>query len=187
MNSLLIPQRTLNSVIDDRCDMLTAFHRVLSFYDPNKSKNKKSKVLDNTHSNLWRNADYKMFSVKKTNNLSGYVVESKFNVIVYEAPRNKSFFTHTLHNADIYNNLIEKHGIIIVKVNDFKERYNNELRGSFDLKKAFDLNNFFLYDLIVYRYNKVKDFDEYPSNCTRIVHSYFMIFKPISEKILKKA
>lgn len=177
MNSLFLPQNKLTSVIDDRCDLRTAFHRVLSFYDPNKNKNKKTKVLDCTYSSLWNNKDYKMYAVNKTNNLTGYAKENKYSVIIYEAPRNKTFSTHSLKSAKIFKEIIKHYGIIIVKINDFKEKGNEELKGPFDIKYSFDKNNFYLFDNIIYRHNTLNTSFE-STYRSEIIHSYFMIFKP---------
>lgn len=179
MHSTLLPQIHISSVIDDRCDIRTAFRRVISFYDPNRGRNRKSRVLDSTYSNLWDDKDYKLFGVHKTNNLTGYVKDSKFDIIVYEAPRNKTFYNHSLDAADVYRDVIERYGFVIVKVNDFKEKGSDKLRGSFDLIQAFHKNKFSLFDNIIYRHNTGYNPSFESTNRAEIVHSYFLVFKPI--------
>jgi hypothetical protein len=61
-------------------------------------------------------------------------------------------------------------------MNDFKEKGVQKLKGSFEIWDIFSKNNFFLYDNIIYKYNKTLNhlnvFDR-----SEIIHLYFMIFK----------
>lgn len=178
MNSTLLPRTSIKSVIDDRCDLRTAFKRITGFYDPNRSRNRKSRVLDSTYSSLWDSHDHKMFAINKTNNLTGYVKESKFDIIVYEAPRNKTFYTHSVIAAEVYRKVIEKYGLVIVKAADFRDKGTQQLRGSFDIQKAFYKHGFILFDNIVYRYNTGYNTSFESDNTAEIVHSYFLVLKP---------
>jgi hypothetical protein len=53
------------------------------------------------------------------------------------------------------------------------------LKGSYDLRQIFEINDFFLNDQIIYRYNKVMDHLDLNEK-VEIVHSYFMIFKKLT-------
>ena len=163
------------SVIN-QCDLKSAFTRVIDYYDPNKKYNKKTKVLDCSFTYSRTNNQYKLYNIEKTRNLNGNVKNSKFEIIIYEPPKNKNFENDTKYVTSIFKNIISKNGIIIVKSNDFKEKGNPKLHGSFNIWKIFDKYNFYLYDNIVYTYNKYHS-DIILHNRCEIIHSYFMIFK----------
>ena len=88
----------LQSVIDDRCDIKTAFSRVLNYFDPNKNKNRKSKVLDVSYSYIWTDEDLKRYQIDKTSNLAGSVLDCKYDIIIYESLTNKKIFQSILRN-----------------------------------------------------------------------------------------
>lgn len=175
-NSLLLKNRNIQSVISDGCDLVTAFHRVLKYFDPNKNKNYKTKVLDCSYSHIWNEQDLKMFEITDTKNLSGFVLKNKFDLIIYEPPRNKNFYEDALNSSKTFFKVIKPEGVLIIKMNDFKEKGSKELKGTFDVWDIFSDEGFYLYDNIVYNFNK-------PSNTcevfdrSEIIHLCFMIFK----------
>ena len=174
-SSFLYNQK-LNSVISDGCDLITAFSRVLSFYDPNKNKNYKSKILDCSYSLIFQEKDLKMYNINKTKNLSGNVKENKYDIIIYEPPRNKNFYQDSLNSSKIFSKLINENGIIIIKTNDFKEKNYSQLQGSFEVWDVFSDTGFYLFDNIVYNYLKPNNICE-TFDRSKIIHLYFMIFK----------
>lgn len=175
-SSLLYYKQSFNSVISDGCDLLTAFNRVLSYFDPNKGKNYKSKVLDCSYSFMLQEKDSSLYNISKTKNLTGSVKESKFDIIVYETPKNKNFYQDANNSSKIFQNLIKPDGIIIVKMNDFKEKGSSKLQGSFEVWNIFSDSGFYLFDNIVYNYLKPNDIYE-TFDRSKIIHLYFMIFK----------
>lgn len=170
-NSNFLPNQNLLSVIDN-CDIKTAFNKILNHFDPNKNKNRKTSILDCTYTYLWNDGSYKLYDVIKTNNINGYAVELKYPIIIYETPYNKVLNKSNVEMIRKFNNLLYDDGVVIVKVNEFKEN-GKVLKGTFNLQKIFEDNNFYLNDQIIYRYNKTTDNN---SEILRI-HSYFMIFK----------
>lgn len=175
-SSLLYYKQSFNSVISDGCDLSTAFNRVLIYFDPNKGKNYKSKVLDCSYSFMLQEKDSRLYNISKTKNLTGSVKENKFDIIVYEPPRNQNFYQDSLNSSKVFSKLLNDNGIIIVKMNDFKEKGSNKLQGSFEIWDIFSDSGFYLFDNIVYNFHK-------PSNTcevfdrSQIIHIYFMIFK----------
>ena len=170
-------QNQITSIIDN-CNIMTAFNRVIKFYDPNKSKNRKTKVLDLSSFFSWAEADYVMFDVTKTRNLDGSVLNHKYDIIIYEPPCNKTFFANALEFSKTFTKILNIGGNIIVKLHDFKENMNgnNELKGTFDLKTIFESNEFYLQDQIIYRNRQ--SFTPYNNNSNfEVVHLYFMVFK----------
>jgi len=178
-NTRLLPTKNLLSVIDDRCDIKTAFEKTLNFFDPNKNKNRKTKILDCTYTYLWNENLYKRYDVTRTNNINGYALENKYPLIIYEPPHNNTFNVSVTNAVYKFKNLLYDDGIIIVKINDFKEKGKLILKGSYDLRQIFEINDFFLNDQIIYRYNKVMDHLDLNEK-VEIVHSYFMIFKKLT-------
>jgi hypothetical protein len=167
----------IQSVISDGCDLRTAFSRVLNYFDPNKSRNRKTRVLDCSYSHMWTENDMKMFKIQKTNNTRGSVKDKTFDIIFYEPPRNQNFYKHSINSSKTFNKVINPKGTVIVKMNDFKEKGKNELRGSFEIWDTFSDAGLYLYDNIVYKFNKPSNDDLKVYDRAKIIHLYFMIFK----------
>jgi len=175
-SDLLYGKQSMNSVISDGCDLITAFNRVLNYYDPNKGKNYKTSILDCSYSHMWTEKDVRLYSVSKTKNLTGTIETKRFDVAIYEPPRNNTFYKDSKNSARVFSKVLKPNGMIIVKMNDFKEKGSNVLQGSFEVWDTFSDEGFYLYDNIVYNFHK-------PSNTcdvkdrAEIIHLYFMIFK----------
>lgn len=176
-NSTLLEQHNMRSIIDNGCDLRSAFSLVLNYFDPNKSCNRKTPVLDCSYSHIWNENDIKLYSIDQTKNLKGSVADKKYDIIIYEPPRNKTFFQDAQNSSKIFNNVINEDGMIIVKMNDFKERGKSELRGSFDIWDIFSDNGFYLFDNIIYNYRNNYNAHINVFDRSEIVHLYFMIFK----------
>ncbi|MFW6173252.1 MAG: hypothetical protein ACOC5T_05855 [Elusimicrobiota bacterium] len=166
----------INSVIDDGSNLVQAFNKVLSYFDPNKGKNYKTRVLDCSHSHMWTEKNMRLFNVDRTKNLTGSVSRKKFDVIIYEPPRNKNFYKDSINSSKIFSKLLKPNGIVIVKMNDFKERGSKQLKGSFEVWDSFSDSGFFLFDNIVYNFHKPSNTCEVYDRA-EIIHLYFMVFK----------
>jgi hypothetical protein len=173
----------LNSVIDNGFDIKNTFDIIINFYDPHKSKNLKSKILDVTNTYFWN--DDNKYIISKSRNLTGYVKDNKYNIILFEPPKNKKFEEETNYYAEQFFKLLYNPGILIVKTNDF--RYDGKLKGSFDIKTIFENNNFYLYDNIIYKNSIYFDYNcdnKQFTTCSKIIHSNFLIFKQKSSESL---
>ena len=170
-------QQNITSIIDN-CNIQMAFNRVINHYDPNKAKNRKTKVLDFSSFFSWTEEDYRLFNVTKTRNLRGSILHNRYDIIIYEPPHNESFFANAVESSKTFGRILNIGGNIIVKVKNFKvhKNGNDELKGTFDIKTIFESNQFFLFDQIIFKnspnYNR-KNF----ANNNQIVHLNFMIFK----------
>jgi len=174
----LIYNKNLQSVISDGCDLRTAFSRVLNYFDPYKNKNKKAYVLDCSYSHMWTEQDLRMFSISKTKNIKGSVSSQKYNIILYEPPRNQNFYRDAINSSKAFSKLLYPDGTLIVKMNDFKEKGKKELRGSFDIWDIFSDEGLYLHDNVVYNFNRPYNNSVFESNNrTEIVHLYFMVFR----------
>lgn len=173
--NLLYGNQNINSVISN-CSLVEAFNQVLNYFDPNKNKNYKSKILDCSYSLMWTEKDMKMYNLSHTKNLTGNVLSNKYDIIIYEPPRNKTFFQDAQNSSKIFNKVLNTEGLIITKTNDFKEKGSNQLFGSFELYDIFTDSGFYLQDNIVYNFNKQSILCE-TFNRAKIIHLYFMIFK----------
>lgn len=166
----------LYSIINESYDIKTIFEIIINFFDPFKNKNYKPKVLDMSNSYYWTEKNINRFDLVKTNNIEGYAKEKKYNIIIYEPPRNKKFDIELNNYSNNFYNLLYKNGIVIVRVGDF--RYNGKIKGSFDIKEIFENYNFYLYDNIIYKNQISYDKDSYIfNNYSKIIHSNFLIFK----------
>lgn len=175
--NLLYGKQTFNSVISDGCDLITAFNRVLTYFDPNRGKNFKTKILDCSYSLMMTEKDNRLFSIEKTKNLTGTVLNNKFDIVVYEPPRNHNFYQDANNSSKIFQKLLKQDGIIIIKMNDFKEKGSNKLQGSFEVWDIFSDAGFYLFDNIIYNFHKPSNTCEVYDRA-EIIHLYFMIFKP---------
>jgi hypothetical protein len=175
MNSTLLYSKSLNSVIDDG-DLRLAFSRVLNYFDPHKSHNYKPRLLDCSISPIWLEQNIHLYNVDRTRNLSGSVSKKKFDIIVYEPPRNNKFIKETEKSVNTFKEILNTNGIVIVKINDFKLKGSEELLGSFNVWKVFVENLFYLSDNIVYNFHRSSLPNE-SLDRTEITHSYFMVFK----------
>jgi len=176
-NSSFLGKKGLHSVIGDGCDLRTAFSRVLNYFDPNKSKNRKTRVLDCSHSHMWTEQDLKMYNIDKTKNLGGTVRDKRYDIILYEPPRNQTFYLDAQNSSKLFSKLLKEDGLAIVKMNDFKEKGKAELRGSFDIWDIFSDAKFYLYDNIVYNFRPAYNPQFEVFDRAEIVHLYFMVFK----------
>jgi len=174
--NFLYSNQNLKSVISDGCDLITAFGKILTYFDPNKNKNYKSKILDCSYSQLWNEKDMRLYSISQTKNLTGNITNNKFDIIVYEPPRNKTFYQDAINSSKIFAKLLKPDGIIIVKMNDFKEGSSKVLCGSFEIWDIFSDAGFYIHDNIVYNFHRPSNTSEVHDR-TEIVHMYFMIFK----------
>jgi len=175
-SNLLYGKKGIESVIGDGCDLITAFNRVLNYFDPNKNKNYKTKILDCSYSHMWTEKDIKLFNVEKTKNLTGSITNKRFDTIIYEPPRNKKFFIDATTSSKLFSKILKPNGIVIVKMNDFKEKGSKELKGSFDIWDTFSDAGLYLHDNIVYKFHKPSNtFEVYDR--AEVIHLYFMIFK----------
>lgn len=173
-NSTFLPHKPLTSIINDGCDLRTALYRTVKAFDPHGGHNKKSYLLDCMYSTILTEEQALFFKTTKTHNLTGYVLTKKFDIILYEPPKNKTFFESTSESSKIFYDLLLDDGVVIVKTNDFKERGKDKLRGSYDIENAFSSNNFYLFNQIIYIPQRQRDFetDEISS-----IHYYLMVFK----------
>jgi len=175
-NINFLRRQTFNSVICDGCDLSTAFKRVLSYFDPNKGRNYRSRILDCSYSLMLTEKDSRLFFVDKTKNLTGTVSQNKFDIIVYEPPRNQNFYKDSTNSSKAFTGLLKPDGIVIVKMNDFKEKSSNRLQGSFEVWDVFSDAGLYLFDNIVYNFFKPSNTCEVYDRA-EIIHLYFMIFK----------
>jgi 16S rRNA G966 N2-methylase RsmD len=176
LQSTFLNASGLNSVISDGCDLKTAFSRVLNYFDPNKNRNKKTKVLDNSFSPIWSDKDTKLFEINRSKNLTGSVTDNIYDIVIYEPPRNKNFYNDATESSKVFNKIIKTDGILIIKMNDFKEKGSRELRGSFEIWDIFNEAGYYLYDNVVYNFFKSSNNCE-TTDRSEIVHLYFMVFK----------
>jgi len=175
--NLLYGKKEISSVINDGSDVYTSFKNILEYFDPNKSKNFKTSILDCSFSNLFiQERDFINYKIEKSQNLQGTILEKKFDVIVYEPPKNKNFINQTVKSAKTFKKILKPQGIVIIKINDFKEKNSNQLQGSFEIWDILSDQNFYLSENIIYNfpkcYNKIDLFDRSELN-----HLNFMIFK----------
>ena len=176
-NSTFLRKQGIHSVIGNGCDLQTAFSHVLNYFDPNKSKNRKTKILDCTHSHMFVESDMRLFSIDKTKNLSGTVRDKRFDIIMYEPPRNQTFYKDAQKSSKAFSKMIKKEGMVIVKMNDFKEKGNAELRGSFDIWDIFSDVGLYLHDNIIYNFRPTYNPHFEVFDRAEIVHMYFMAFR----------
>lgn len=174
--SSFLGKQTINSVISDGCDLSTAFRRVLSYFDPNKGKNFKSRILDCSYSLMLLEKDSRLFQIDKTKNITGTVSNNRFDIVVYEPPRNQNFYKDASKSSKSFTRLLKQDGIVIVKMNDFKEKGSNRLQGSFEVWDVFSDAGLYLFDNIVYNFFKPSNTCEVYDRA-EIIHLYFMIFK----------
>ena len=170
-------QNQITSIIDN-CDQNVAFKKILQIFDPNRSRNRKTKVLDFSSFFSWTENDYKIFDITKTRNLEGSILDNHYDIIIYEPPANQSLFVNAVESSKIFNKVLNIGGNILIKVKDFKTTTNgnSELKGSFDLKIIFESNDFYLFDQIVYKTRP--SYNQHISNKdNEINHLYFMVFK----------
>lgn len=178
-STLLYNKQTLRSVISD-CNLVEAFNQVISYFDPNKGENRKTKVLDCSYSQLWSEKDMRLYSISQTKNLTGNAANNKFDVVVYEPQRNPKFIQDASKFSKSFIKLLKPEGFIIVKTNDFKEKGVNKLQGTFEVQQTFIDAGFYLQDNIVY-FHKVSNTNE-AIDRVNIVHSNFLIFKMETNK-----
>jgi hypothetical protein len=164
----------LLSVIDSN-DGKRCFNRIITTFDPNKNRNQKTKVLDLSNLNFWTEDDYRLFYIQKTKNVNGTVKDETFDIIIYEPPKNKSFISTTVNYSKIFKTLLNKNGVVVVKVSDFRQ--NEYLKGTFDIWDIFDKCNFYLHDNIIIKNKYDNYFDEDVIGSCKIVHFNYMVFK----------
>jgi hypothetical protein len=174
--SFLYGKQNISSVIDDGSNLIGAFNKVLSYFDPNKGKNYKTKVLDCSYSQMWTENDMRLFNIDRTKNMTGSVSSKIYDVVIYEPPRNKTFYQDTINSSKMFAKLLKSDGVVIVKMNDFKDSGSKELRGSFDVWDKFSDAGFYLHDNIIYNFHKPSNTCEVVDRA-EIIHLYFMVFK----------
>lgn len=174
--NLLYGKQSFNSVISDGCDLITAFNRVMIYFDPNKGKNIRTRVLDCTYSLMLPEKESRAYNVDKTKNLTGTVLGNKYDIIIYEPPRNYNFYQDATNSSKVFSKILKPDGIVIVKMNDFKEKGSNRLQGSFEVWDCFADAGLYLHDNIVYNFHKPSNTCEVYDRA-EIIHLYFMIFK----------
>jgi hypothetical protein len=163
----------LNSIVDNK-DIKTVFLNIVHYFDPNRNQNKKTKVLDSSFSNLWNEKELRLYDITKTNNLKGLF--ENFDIIIYEIPYSKKFMSLCENAIHKFQKNLNDNGAIIVKCNDFKEKYNDQLRGSFDVYCLFKNNDFYLSNKIIYKFSSYSNIKYQPYDIP-IIHTNFMIFK----------
>jgi len=183
-NSTFLPQKQrLPSVIDNGASLRDTFMRMVEYYDPNKSRNKKTAVLDATSVYIWDEYKMNLFNVTKTNNMRGSVRKHRYDIIMYEPPRNNQCYAATAENSRLFRSLLAKGGTLIIRASDFKTKGDTRLRGTFDIKSATERAGFVLVDQIIYRHrDTIKISNPEPEETCSIVHSSFLIFKPSGTK-----
>ena len=168
---------TISSSIIDGAnkDLKKVFGEIVTYFDPNKSQNKKTKVLDCSITHIWSEDDYKQkYQITKTRNFNG-LKNNTFDVVIFEPPIDKNFSVISTEYAGVFYKLIEDNGVVIVKVKDFKE--DKELKGSYNIQTIFNSCNFYLNNKIIYKYK-----DTYNNLCqqnkkdSNINYCYFLIF-----------
>jgi len=174
-NGFGINDYRLKSIIDDRCDIRTAYERILSFFDPNRGSNRKTKILDYSNASLWSEKTLRLFDVTQTHNLYSHN-KSIFDIIIYEPPK-KKLVTTTRYSSRIFKKLIKPNGILVTRTSDFRDHKNPaKLKGGFEVESLIRSSGFYLFDQVIYIYNR-NDRTSRRDIC-ELIHSYFMIFKP---------
>jgi len=165
----------LYSVIDTRVDINTALMSILDKYDSNT--NQRPKLLDTTSFLNWSMYDDNMYNIDKTRNLSGYVKDKSYGIIIYECSKNSKYLTDAKRASLLFRTQLLSGGILIVKSNDFRMR--GRLKGTFEVKEVFEKAGFYLTDNIIYRHNNNRHFEnDAPAyQHSEIVHSNFLVFK----------
>jgi hypothetical protein len=177
INSSFLPtNKNIYSVIDDGLNLVDAFNKVILYFDPNKGKNYKTHVLDCSYSHMWSEKDMRLFHIESTKNLTGTINNKNFDIIIYEPPRNRNFYQDSINSSKIFSRILKTNGIIIIKMNDFKEKGSKQLKGSFEVWDRFSDAGFYLFDNIVYNFHKPSNTCEVYDR-SEIIHLYFMIFK----------
>lgn len=156
-------------------DLRSAFLKILNFYDPNKSENKKTSILDTSVFCSWAESDRRLYFIEKTNNLNGSVKNKKFDVIIFEPTANKSYFANCIEYSKNFVNLLKPNGCVIVKTKDFKEE--KEIRGSYQLRIIFESNDFIMTEQFIVSGKVSANIQKSKSNEIDINHTYFMIFR----------
>ena len=170
---MIYARQSIHSIIDGM-DNKQTFDCILNFFDPFKSRNKKTRVLDMGTFYYWDDEQSRMYDVSKTKNLNGYAKDKLYNIIVYDPPKNKNFKTETKNMCEKFHKMLYKDGIIIVKSTDFRER--NQLKGSNDIINIFKSNGYILFDHIIAKQFRNSDVDEY-TNHSAILHTNYLVFK----------
>jgi len=167
--------KELFSVIDTRVDINVALMSILDKYDSNT--NQRPRLLDTTGFLNWTIHDNNMYNIDKTRNLSGYVKDKSYGIIIYECAKNNKYLTDARRASLLFRTLLLSGGILIVKANDFRVR--GRLRGTFEIKELFENAGFYLTDNIIYRHNINRHFDNDAPvyQHSEIVHSNFLVFK----------
>lgn len=161
-------------IVNDRCDLQSAFRKIIWYYDPNKCQNFKTNVLDCSYSLTWNEKDIKLFKIDSKRNLNG--VNKNYDLIVYEPPKNKNFYIDITNSTKLFKKLLSKNGALIIKTNDFRTKGTKELKGCFEVWDIVSNEGFYLTDNIIYTFDR-SSFQNSNSKSINIVHLYFLIFK----------
>ncbi|MFA5484899.1 MAG: hypothetical protein WC260_01460 [Candidatus Pacearchaeota archaeon] len=167
----------LKSIIENK-NINLAMLSILETYVGDSHKNYKPSLLDMTSFLCWNTSDNIRFSIDKTRNLSGFVKDKQYDVIIYETPKNNSYLNDIKEKIKTFKKIKNHNGIIIVKANDF--RIKGRLLGTFEVKQVFQYGGFFLSDNIIYKHSINTSFNSTLAtkyNHSEIIHSNFLIFK----------
>lgn len=170
---MISTRQSIHSIIDSM-DNKRTFDCILNFFDPFKSRNRKTRVLDMGTFYYWDDEQIRLYDVTKTKNIEGYAKDKRYNIIVYEPPKNRNFKAETTNVCEKFHNILYKDGIIIVKVTDFRER--GQLKGSNDIINSFKSNDYILFDHIISKQLRRSDVDDY-NNHSSILHTNYLVFK----------
>jgi len=174
----------IQSVIEN-CDVKTAFIKVVDFFDPNRGKNQKTNILDFSNLFIWNDRDINLYNVTKTRNMNS-ASQKRFDLILYEPPYNKTYITNATEASKTFHAVLNDRGVVIIKTTDFKAN-TPKLIGGYDLKFVMEINDFYLSDQLIYKYNFKNAGNtkkEPQNNAVDTIHFYFMIFRKNDKKDL---
>lgn len=106
------------------------YKKVIEFYDPNKSKNKKTNILNLAYSiNIQPENKYNITSNRND-------ADGLYDLILYECPKNKTYLKSTIDHKSLFYNVLSKSGHLIIKSQDFIN--TSGLHGSFEIINSLD-------------------------------------------------
>lgn len=167
----------LPSIIDNK-NIKETFMMILESYEGDSNQNYKPSLLDMTSFLYWSHEDNIRYKIDKTRNLLGFVRNKKYNIIVYETPKNNSYLQDVRSKIKSFKKLKRKNAIVIVKTGDF--RLQDKLMGTFEIQQAFHSEGFFLSDNIIHKNHSNSTFNTMLTpkyKHSEIIHSNFLIFK----------
>lgn len=171
----MISNTQLPSMLTNNNNIKGFFETIINYFDPFKTKNRKTKVLDVSNSYYWNENTIRLYDVTKTNKIHGTAKDKKYNIIIFEPPRNRKFESALKEHISMFFDMLYNGGIIVVRITDFKIK--GHIRGSYDVKTTCEDHGLYLSDVIVYKNNLSHTFEQQNTKDVNIVHSSFMIFK----------